>query len=633
MSSFLHLPIELIYYISEYLEKFGELSSWSRSCRTFYSILNPILYRGIKDETDFLCWLCGEDRLGTVRLMLGAGSNPNVQWEQDRPVFLTLAEMPFAACFPSYELWHIKQIDVSAISQWMLSHADIDLEKAEYFEKYHYTGHVPCETGVVGKWSVDYRDQYDAWPYPYGIPIRAMPHRYYWTPLHMAVHQRDHKLLNLLLDHGADINGLSRLVCCCNVSPKPEVAPLWSPLHTSLCLGDESTAKLLLSRGASTDIVTRRRKAGSTRFTALHSACMLELADIACTLVEEGYQTDLEVRDHKGQTPLVYAFFKGNWTIIDLLLEKGADIDAKNGPLNALGHACMMGYYAEALRLLDLGATPERQSTGYCGRDGYFHLHAVAGAPKFPSPRSSSQEEFRLELVNRLIRYGMDVNQRAADGSTALMEAASFHRIGVVQILLHSGADVRAKQLVALGRGALEKAVSLASVESRKTPKGAMLGTVRVLLKAMADGPAPKVEDAKTVPGASKFDTIDDADIANAIRIMCCLPHTHEDKLEVLALLLRYKRAAEMAKTGRHLVYTSMMLRRFDISDLLLENGFSWPCKVHFRALIRQFHRIGNAEGLKYIVSRFPGVDPERYRESSEPAPLRCYLPWKKERC
>ncbi|KAI1750597.1 ankyrin repeat-containing domain protein [Xylaria castorea] len=649
MSLALCLPIELLYYISKSLDDPADLSSWSRSCRGFHAALTPLLYHNVKDDPVIICWACDQGRLDTVQRLLDAGANPNVAWAQNEPRWWTLRDLaqPDEDIIPSLRLEgsrspspqpeedstlsHELQELLSQrsqrerhrvkfgirVSEWLMSHAAIEHKMTVYF---HEDSYAVADDDADGVAELDLLEEDDMEPRPWPAryhwnpynSVKTFPQRCYWTPLHIAAAWGNDKLVNLLLDNGADINTLSRLFCKCATLPDRWVAPLWTPLHTSMCHGHESTTRLLLSRGASTYVMTRYRGRDKRRYTALHSACTVDLLDAARTLVDGGYQTDVTIRDHKKLTPLAYAFFQGSWPIIDFLLEHGVDINAGIGPLNALGHACLLGYYAEALRLLDLGATPQCKSSINGEPPFYFHLIAVAGAPDFPSARASKQKKFRLELVNRLIKYGIDVNQRGVDGVTALMEAASFHRTDVVKALFHSGADVRTSDHGLLGICALEKAISLNSKESQKTPKGAMLNTVQALLEAMAETPAPRLVDIEAVgPNTNESDTTDDLDISSAFRMICSTSHKHEDKLEVVDLLLKYNRPVEIANVEPNLVYASILGTNFNISNMLLENGFNQPCEKHFENLIMQFLDDDVAEGLCHIMNHFPDTAPQ----------------------
>ncbi|KAI0530456.1 ankyrin repeat-containing domain protein [Xylaria digitata] len=566
MPSALCLPIELLCCISEYLDYSADLSSWSRSCRVFHVALTPLLYHNVKDKPTLMLWACEKGRLDTVRHLLNAGADPNVRCEVE---FQPIED-------------HNPHIQLPSLNN------DFDLNMIEHFEEGYY--HVKLWPDGAG---------------PYSF------RKSFWTPLHIATACGNDKLVVLLLDNGADINALSHAFCSCVIPPRRDIITLWTPLHTSICRGRASTTRLLLSRGASTKVMPGYQNPKTKRhFTALHSACIAGLLDAARGLVDGGYQTDVTVRDHKDLAPLAYAFFRGNWGIIDFLLEHGADINAKMGSLNALGYACLLGYYAEALRLLDLGAKVEGPN--------YFHLIAVAGARYIPSSRSSEQKKFRLELVEKLIKCGIDVNDRGlvnatnwgTSGTTALIRASSFHRVDVVKALLRSGADVRATHPIVRGKCALEKAVRRSS-NKPLPPKGAMVNTVKTLLERMAETPdtIPRLVDINVQPDTIESNTDDDI-TAKAIELRVGCHGKHEDRLEVLALLLRYETAVEIAKIKCNLVYTSMVATDFDISNLLLKNGFSQLYEPQLEYLMREFIRTDNFKGLCYILDHFSEIDP-----------------------
>ncbi|KAJ3574514.1 hypothetical protein NPX13_g4340 [Xylaria arbuscula] len=459
--------------------------------------------------------------------------------------------------------------------KWMNTHVGVlDLYQNDYLTSINW---------VRFTWPSD--------PSAYDFPARC-----YWTPLHIAAAWGNDELVNLLLNNGADINALSRMFCECMILPNYHNAPLWTPLHIAMCRGHESTTRLLLSRGASIHLTTRYKGSDSARFTALHGACDVGLFDAARAILEEGYQADPAVPDRNNMTPLAYAFVRGNWAIIDLLMEHGADINVQISDFNLLDHACIQGYYAEALRLLDLGVVPQPHSIETGVDPIWFHIISVVGTVDFPShPRSSSQIGYRLPLVKRLIEQGIDVNARSADGSTALMEAASLHRADMVEVLLNSGADVHLVLNPLCPISALQRAVGTSCEEALRTPKGAMLRTVRLLLQAMEGNSCP--------PG----DTPKDIDIARAFGALCAPPRKHEDQLEVADLLLTYKKTIKLVLEDRpDLLMLVIRQTHFDTSDLLLDSGFRPPNDEMLEALMKGFIDDDESDGLCYLARRFP---------------------------
>ncbi|KAI1120047.1 ankyrin repeat-containing domain protein [Nemania abortiva] len=587
-----------------------------------------------------MCWACDEGRVDTVQRLLEAGADPNAAWSQNEPRWWTLQTLTEAVRHASRRRWpdgdeeqgqghghgrehgHDEEQEESGdqeddasprnalrvlaqeihredyiqdIRHWMGLHTTVAYSMNAYFEDDTYDVDDKNLDGGGGNYSTE-GGWMESVPWSYSWnpyrSVKTFTQRCYWAPLHIAAAWGNDKLVNLLLDYGADVNALSRLFCSCAATLSDrKVAPLWTPLHTAMCHGYESTARLLLSRGASTNVTTKYRGQDERRFTALHSACVLGSADVARALLDGGYQTDVTVCDHLGFTPLAHAFFRGNWAVIDVLLEHGVDLNAKIGPLSAFGHACVLGYYAEALRLLDLGATIQCEPEVPGLPPVCFHLAAIGGNPDSPSFRSSEQRGFQLELVNRLIKHGVDVNQRVVSGFTALVGAASFHRVGMVKALLQSGADPRPGTKWC----ALESAVSLAPGPTHKTPKGAMLETVQALLEAM---------------GATLASKSVDVDISVAFEHLCSASGKHDDMFEVAALLLRYARVAEIAGSRKDLVSQAMHMENFDIANLLLDNGFHEPTDEEFETLIEHFIEEDVFEGLRHILDRFPDMDP-----------------------
>jgi ankyrin repeat protein len=126
-----------------------------------------------------------------------------------------------------------------------------------------------------------------------------------------------------------------------------------------------------------------------------------------------------------GWSPLHLAAFSGVPAAVQLLLDRGADIQArsrnkfKNTPLQV---AMLPGQLATAKLLLDRGADPlARQAHGFTP----LHEAALLG---------------RRDLVDVLLAAGAEINARANDGRTVLTEAVRGKHTELAAYLQSKGA-------------------------------------------------------------------------------------------------------------------------------------------------------------------------------------------------
>jgi ankyrin repeat protein len=118
----------------------------------------------------------------------------------------------------------------------------------------------------------------------------------------------------------------------------------------------------------------------------------------------------------------------GHLDVVKLLLDKGADVNAKSEhAVTALYCAGGKDKLEMVKLLLDKGADVNAQTD-----DGWSALMSAAAGGD-------------AELLTLLGDNGADVNARRNTGATALMEAAGNGRLQAVKVLLARGADVNAK--------------------------------------------------------------------------------------------------------------------------------------------------------------------------------------------
>ena len=268
-----------------------------------------------------------------------------------------------------------------------------------------------------------------------------------------------------------------------------------TPLSIACELGHDSIAKALLEAGANITEVRLGRE------TPLMLAARNGNLKIVRMLISAG--ADLDAKEAGGQTALMWAAAAGNTDAVDALIEGGADINialpksgftaftfaARQGKLkvvermlkagidvntvmktettggrnprknmSALLLAIESGHLELALRLVELGADPNDQ------RSGYGPLHAITWVRKTkrgddpsgdPAPRITGSLN-SIEFVRRMVEAGADVDLKlkngkppgpaklAQKGLTPFIMASRTADVPLMKLLLELGADPEA---------------------------------------------------------------------------------------------------------------------------------------------------------------------------------------------
>ena len=304
----------------------------------------------------------------------------------------------------------------------------------------------------------------DAWVDPSSINA---PTKSGETPLISAITTGDDELVHLMLQRGASVEA--------------RCADQITPLMHAVNHGYLSILELLLRRGAQIDSMT----AG---WTALHKAADMVNVSMVKLLLEKG--ADIEARSPKefspkkhplarlgsdyedydevdasdadeGWTALLRAATKGQEAMVGLLVEKGADIEARN-PSHGTPLICAAEGKNEATVefLLKSGAKVDAEDNF-----GWKPLHRV--------------------MVNRggegvaqmLLTHGADINARCFYQKTPLHHAIEKGNDSMVSFLLGAGADYEARDIA-------ERTPLHTAIESR------LENMVHILLEAGADADA-----------------------------------------------------------------------------------------------------------------------------------------------
>jgi uncharacterized protein len=214
----------------------------------------------------------------------------------------------------------------------------------------------------------------------------------------------------------------------------------WTPLMHAAVKGRIDSVQLLLQHGADIDAVDADRR------TALFIASNHKQLRVAACLLNAG--ADVHVADSVdtvqlllqhgadiqytagGQNTLFTATNQGNTFMMELLVQRGLCVHvhvADNAGATLLMLAACRGHKHAAEWLLQHGAAVDAADN-----TGYAALH-------FASKSSDSDNPAMIELLQA---NGADVNKRADDGTTALFMAAKHGNIQCATALIAAGAHV-----------------------------------------------------------------------------------------------------------------------------------------------------------------------------------------------
>ncbi|KAJ5654822.1 hypothetical protein N7490_001825 [Penicillium lividum] len=170
---------------------------------------------------------------------------------------------------------------------------------------------------------------------------------------------------------------------------------------------------------------------------------------------------DIDVTDSTGANPIISASRNGYDKIVQLLLEKGAEVNAQGGVYgNALYAASSRGHDKIVQLLLEKGAEVNAQGGEYGnalqatsseGHDKIVQLLLEKGAEVnaqggvYGNALQAASPRGHDKIVQLLLEKGAEVNAQGGAYGNALQAASSEGHDKIVQLLLEKGAEVNAQ--------------------------------------------------------------------------------------------------------------------------------------------------------------------------------------------
>ncbi|KAM3071951.1 hypothetical protein ACMFMF_007348 [Clarireedia jacksonii] len=244
-------------------------------------------------------------------------------------------------------------------------------------------------------------------------------------------------VVSLLLEYGAQLDSSDRF----------DKSPLWWAVNAN----HATIARLLLDKGADPE--------GGIRQPPLVIAAESGRHKIVELLLEKRAQIDPS--SHWNRTALSYAAGNGHKQVVRILLEKGAKIESKDDShRTALSYTAGNGHEQVVRILLEKGAKIEskddshRTVLSHAAENGHEQVVRILlekGAQIEPRDKSNrtallyAAENGHEQVVRILLEKGAEVESRGRGYRTVLSYAAENGHEQVVRILLEKGAQVQSR--------------------------------------------------------------------------------------------------------------------------------------------------------------------------------------------
>jgi len=224
--------------------------------------------------------------------------------------------------------------------------------------------------------------------------------RFGQTALLAAVQNNRTDIVKLLIERGADVNGVDA-----------------AALPLAADQNNLDIAKLLLEKAANPE---DKDGAGDT---ALLKSIDRGNTNMLRLLLEKGASPD--DKDRNGMPPLLLASISGNAEAVKMLLAKGANVNATDGLENTALHVAVENGRTSVVEVLLAN-----------------HANIDAGAQFGYTPLFAACNACQAETARQLLEHRASISARANNGETPLHAAAHRGCPEVVKLLLDHGANI-----------------------------------------------------------------------------------------------------------------------------------------------------------------------------------------------
>lgn len=264
------------------------------------------------------------------------------------------------------------------------------------------------------------------------------------TPIYVAAAEGNEFIVEYLANHGADVNA--------------RMSPLGlTPLHRAVVGKDEDTVKLLVKKFKAKVSIPSVETPCSY---PIHNAIVVQDHEIL-TILLDAEDADPNIADATEQvTPIHFAAYKGDVKATEILISKGANVNAQlksgHAPLdlaiqekNRHVVECLKAHGAQR-KVLDKSWHP----LASCVKSGLHSLKAAinrgADVNSLISPKDGTALHFcvasrKMDACKFLIRKGADLESRDIYGRTPLHVATERNLIHAIEFLLEKGANINSQ--------------------------------------------------------------------------------------------------------------------------------------------------------------------------------------------